>query len=165
MVNYVTKSCSTCNKVKSLDFFYLDKTRGTVRPVCKQCTSKRGLLWRTTNKARKAEKDREYRLKNTSEIKTYQKDYYIKNKLAYTIRAAKRKAARLKATPEWLSREQLLEIEYIYFLRQDVSLLSDYDYHVDHIVPLQGINVCGLHVPWNLQLLQKEVNYAKSNRF
>ncbi len=49
------------------------------------------------------------------------------------------------------------DIQQIYLNRPDG------DYHVDHIIPLKGENICGLHVPWNLQYLQGPENIIKSN--
>jgi len=60
------------------------------------------------------------------------------------------------ATPPWLTQEMLNEIEQIYLNATDEE-------HVDHIVPLKGYNVCGLHVPWNLKAIPIKENYAKSN--
>lgn len=156
--------CTGCLVNKSENEFYWDKIRNRTRKKCKKCISTQGELWRLNNKEVKSKTDREYRLKNSDVLKKKALNHFKLNKDKYAAASARRKASKLKATPEWLTKEQLEEIEYIYFLRKDVSLLSDYEYHVDHIVPLQGKEVCGLHVPWNLQLLQKEVNFAKSNR-
>lgn len=68
------------------------------------------------------------------------------------------------ATPKWLTKEQKGEIRKIY--RQAIELCRDNPkaYAVDHIVPLMGKEVCGLHVPWNLQILTSEENFKKNNK-
>jgi hypothetical protein len=58
------------------------------------------------------------------------------------------------ATPKWVNIE---EISNIYALRPE-------GYQVDHIIPINGKNVCGLHVPWNLQYLEPYKNSRKSNK-
>jgi 5-methylcytosine-specific restriction endonuclease McrA len=79
---------------------------------------------------------------------------------------AKRRAAKKHATPKWLTKDQLNEIKQYYILAKELqwlSLKSD-PLTVDHIVPLVSPNVCGLHVPWNLQILPRSQNSSKGNR-
>jgi hypothetical protein len=61
-----------------------------------------------------------------------------------------------RATPPWLTKEQKRQIRRIYRDARERGLV------VDHIVPLAGRIVCGLHVPWNLRATTAELNYAKS---
>lgn len=65
-----------------------------------------------------------------------------------------------RATPPWLTPEQHEQIAAIY--REARS--RGPGWHVDHIVPLHGRHVSGLHVPWNLQILPAAENLAKGNR-
>ena len=60
------------------------------------------------------------------------------------------------ATPPWLTEAMIEEMKAIYRKAEDGE-------HVDHIVPLKGRTVSGLHVPWNLQVIQDTQNYQKSN--
>jgi len=68
-----------------------------------------------------------------------------------------------QATPKWLTKEQKQQLADIYEHMRDCRAVTGEDYHVDHIIPLRGENVCGLHVPWNLQVLPADVNMSKSN--
>ena len=70
---------------------------------------------------------------------------------------AARRAAKLQQTPPWLTEAQKKEI-------RDIYKNCPEGYHVDHIIPLKGKEVRGLHVPWNLQYLPAAENLKKGNR-
>ena len=92
-------------------------------------------------------------------------------KQEHTVQGKKRKRANTavrskrtrEATPSWLTSEQKQDIAAIYEHMRDCRAVTGEDYHVDHIVPLKGEVVCGLHVPWNLQVIPAYVNMSKSN--
>ena len=69
-----------------------------------------------------------------------------------------------EATPKWLTPEQKLEIRLKYRLAIELSRRLGVLHAVDHIIPLQGENVCGLHVPWNMEVITQEENLKKSNK-
>jgi uncharacterized protein YdaU (DUF1376 family) len=74
-----------------------------------------------------------------------------------------RHARRLHATPPWLTAAHKSQIVEIYERARRVSVETGVAQHVDHIVPLRGESVCGLHVPWNLQVIPAYQNIRKSN--
>ena len=71
---------------------------------------------------------------------------------------------RSNATPTWLTPEQLYNMQCTYKVAAQLSATSSEKWHVDHIVPIRGKDVCGLHVPWNLQVLPWKENIKKSNK-
>ena len=68
------------------------------------------------------------------------------------------------ATPKWLTAEQKLEVRFHYRMAIALSRATKIPHAVDHIIPLQGEDVCGLHVPWNMQVLTQDENLKKSNK-
>lgn len=93
------------------------------------------------------------RLRNT-------RAYAARNPDRIRARAALRKANELNATPSWVSYK---EIGKFYRIAAKLWRSTGISHNVDHIVPLKGKNVCGLHVPWNLQVLTAVENRRKSN--
>lgn len=67
------------------------------------------------------------------------------------------------ATPSWLSRKQLQEFHAVYRRAKQLRK-HDHNVHVDHIVPLVHELVCGLNVPWNLQIIGAGPNMSKGNK-
>lgn len=66
--------------------------------------------------------------------------------------------------PKWLNAGHLFEMDCVYSYCSALRK-AGLDFHVDHAVPLRGKTVSGLHVPWNLQILQGRENMSKGNTF
>lgn len=157
------------------------KTKGS----CVECLK---LEWERGNQTR-AEYFRAY---NQSEAgKKAKRSYYEKNKAAVIERAQARPPERKQsyrrahkfanpdlykelvslrrrrfrqATPRWLTAEDKLEIRLKYRLAIEMTRRTGVRHVVDHVVPLQGEEVCGLHVPWNMEVITQDENLKKSNK-
>lgn len=91
------------------------------------------------------------------------REYNKRNPEYKRFYASQRKTHVRQATPSWLTSEQKAHIKRTYRLAQIMKDETGIDYHVDHIIPLRGENICGLHVPQNLQVLKADLNLKKSN--
>ena len=78
--------------------------------------------------------------------------------------SSKRRACQLQATPPWLTTEHYRQILQFYTTAKILTQITGIEFVVDHIMPLQGKTVHGLHVPWNLQVLTFEDNGKKFNK-
>lgn len=116
-------------------------------------------------KDRKSKYNASYRKKNKKKLAKYDHEFYLANK-AYR-RAISRKYAtrKRKSCPLWLTEKQLSQMQRWYEFRENISVMTGVEHHVDHIVPLQGDNVSGLHVPWNLRVIPAIDNLRKNKYY
>ena len=118
------------------------------------------LAYRNGNRDKLAKKQLEYYKANKDKIVERQLEYQKANPELKAATEAKRRATKLNATPAWLTDKQKAQIVEMYAEAKN----RQGDWNVDHIIPLRGKTVRGLHVPWNLQLLSAKDNQSKGNQ-
>ena len=135
--------------------------------LCKSCYNKQyrsinglkidaqNLAWQKANLERFNAKKKEWDLANPEKVKETKRLYVSRNLHLYRAHCAKRRAAKLQRTPPWAN---LKDIKRFYMNCPEGM-------EVDHIIPLQGETVSGLHVLKNLQYLTPEQNRSKHNDF
>ena len=74
-----------------------------------------------------------------------------------------RQTQKMRAMPNWLTAIQKAQIEEHYESAVALNIQTGIKHHVDHIIPLRGEGVAGLHVPWNLQVITAFENCSKRN--
>ena len=110
------------------------------------------------------EKMQVHRDANKTEKRAYFKKYKANNAHKVSAWNAKRRAAKLHRTPVWLTDDDYWMLEQAYELAQMRTKLFGFSWQVDHIIPLQGRFVSGLHVPTNVQVIPGLENARKGNR-
>lgn len=147
--------------------------------------------WGAANQSRKRENNATWRAANVDKRREYNAQWYAANGdkaraamaewhkqnaqhrreynaewrranagVAHALKA-KRRAAQLNATPAWADYSLIRDLyAYARIMRE-----AGVDCHVDHIVPLRGENVCGLHTAENLTVIPAVENLKKRNKF
>jgi len=153
------KRCNKCGVLKDLTDFYGNKgNKDGLSYKCKSCFK----VYYEENKRPIAAKVREYQAKNKESIAARTREYRLNNRGARNAIKAKRRSAKLQRTVSWADLEA---IKNLYKEARRLTEATGILFHVDHIIPLQGNSVSGLHVEGNLQLLTAHENLSKSNKF
>lgn len=189
----VLKKCSKCGAEKALSAY--NKHSGSkdgLRGYCKACHVASSTKWIHENREKYNKRIRDDRAKNPDKYKAWSKAYQesdpehfrrVKNawvennkekraviskkyaashaeKILASVR--KRQSKKLQAFPLWADEKRIRDI---YAQAKAMMALTGEPYDVDHIVPLQGKTVCGLHCEANLQVIPRSDNRKKSNRY
>lgn len=146
-------------------------------PGAQQASQRR---WYSENRAEALAKDKARRDANLDAYRARERASYAVNREARAARhaawraanphrvralASYRRAAKKQRTPPWLTAEHYEQIVAVYERASWLTKTTGIMFHVDHIVPLQGKTVSGLHVPWNLECMWGTRNLSKNNRF
>jgi hypothetical protein len=121
-------------------------------------------VWYAANKEARAETVRKWQDANPESRKASAERYRKANPEKLRVRYSLQRQYRGHAVPLWLTDAQKADIVAVYASARMLTKMTGVLHHVDHIVPLRGKFVCGLHVPWNLQILTAYENQKKSNR-
>ncbi len=120
--------------------------------------------WHETNREKVRERHRKWCEANPEKGPERIRKWCATNRDKTRAHTMKRHASKLQAMPPWLTEEHKQQIADIYEQVVLCEHLTGVKHHVDHIEPLQGKDRCGLHVPWNLQVLEARENTSKGNR-
>lgn len=99
---------------------------------------------------------------NNNRHKQYTKNWKEHNPEKLALLVDKRRDKLKVATPKWYEKDL---VKQVFLKRDELSSLLNIELTVDHIIPIQGDNVCGLHCWDNLQLLERSLNGGKKNLY
>ena len=165
LLKYGYKYCTSCVSIKELKYFHSLSSRvDGKQSLCTDCRQLKDARRYSDNTEYHTElRKNRYSTNRAAEIAKV-REWQNNNRGLVNAVAAKRRATKRNATPKWLTQSQIIEIKQLYVLARKLSIDNNTLYHVDHIVPLVSDTVCGLHVPWNLQILLASDNIRKSNK-
>lgn len=143
------KVCFICKVEKPINEFYKHSTgKYGVAGTCKVCKKAYLVDWYAKNKQHYLQVTAQWSQNNLEKKREHR---------------AKRRAVSKLATPSWLNDGHRLEIKSVYYYCSALRKVG-LNYEVDHIVPLRGKIVSGMHVPWNLQVIPTAENRSKGNK-
>ena len=166
------KTCNKCQTDKPKAEFYKKSTaKDGLFWWCKSChkdyVSKKYAEAYADPKFQEHERARvkQFHAKNPDKRKLWDRQYAAANPAKVSANVRKYQYAKIDRTPSWLTKLDVWMMEQAYELAELRTKMFGFKWHVDHIIPLQGKLVSGLHVPHNLQIIPATENHRKSNQF
>ena len=184
-----TGACAECNRIKSrLQQRKLwaedpDAMRSKAREAYQRdldASRATARDWRSRNRDKQLEYERQWCKANPEKYRESARkhrklkaDYYREydaawrdaNRARYRAFHRRRQTLKVQACPTWLTDDQIAAMVGTYDQAERLTRATGILQEVDHIIPLNHPDVCGLHLPWNLQVLTREKNRQKSNSF
>jgi len=162
--------CVECTVVQSTTWrsANLEKYTASMRKWLennKELHGKRVKRWQAANKDKVREDAKAWAKANPEKIKAKTLRHIKKHPDAYTARAVASVAKRAKRVPQWLTPDDRWIMREAYNLAKLRTQMFGFVWEVDHIIPLRGEFVSGLHVPTNLQVISKSENRSKRNHY
>lgn len=173
------RTCTCCNESKPESEFYFRAKRGRYEARCKSCFRAKVKTYADANREEVRDRNKlagaKFREANRESERKRLREYVAANKELYAARSkvwretkphlnaakeAKRRASKARATPSWAN---LTAIKAIYEEAAQLTERTGVLMHVDHIVPLMGGSVCGLHCEANLRVVPAVDNLRKGN--
>ena len=160
------KTCKTCSVTKPTSAFYKQALRGVygVRGSCKDCDNKTKQAYRLAKGTELLVKKRDEYERNKSARLTQKRVYRQANKGKINALVTARKKIVKQRSPVWVEIDDKWLIKEAYDLASLRTKMFGFAWHVDHVLPLQGKTVSGLHVPTNLQVIPGVLNIKKKNK-
>ena len=172
------KRCSECKRTLDIGAFNKNKRRvDGHHEYCKECRKaqyerrdKEKTLVRTAK--RYAEKRSEclaqmsvYYQSQKEKKQKYGREHYAKNKALYLSNVSERKEHIKRATPIWFDEAHRFAIREAYKLASEREQTTGIPWDIDHVIPLRGKLVCGLHVMENIAVIPRKENNAKRAKY
>lgn len=153
--------CISCHKADNV----LRKARNRSAPAFREQEQAWKKEYRSKTTAQRAAYIAEWRARNKDRVLSYSKEYRDTHKEYFYFACQKRKIDLLNRLPPWVDSEEMWLIKEAYSLAALRTRMLGFAWHVDHVLPLRGKNVSGLHVPNNLRVIPAIDNMRKTNKY
>ena len=158
-----SKECSKCNVEKAYEDFCVSKrNKSGIKAHCKECESNIKKEYYLKNKQHIRDRNDQWKKDNKEQHNKNFRKWRKNNLTVMAAHCALNRAKRNNRLVEWANKAYIADL---YRNAKEASVIFNIDYEVDHIIPLLGKKVSGLHVESNLQIIPKHLNRTKGNKY